>query len=248
MPPLRLCAVHPARFSAAATAADLAPTWQTQMIVLSAGRFRACCEIRDIGIWVASGACPAAHSWSSRTSSRIASDRISSRACVADTSLGVSLCTLPRLADRRAPAAGDGKTGWRGPAPRSPADAAVCASAAPAAPASPVERRTRSVRYGVAGAVLAGLLRCLAPDVDAPHERESEHLHAGGARRARPARPVVEPAHNGDAGDIDLDVLGHDDGDATHPGVGLDRHLAFAEPRLPQVEHDPAHEGERHAG
>src|SRR4051794_19372044 len=60
------------------------------------------------------------------------------------------------------------------------------------------------------------LLGRQALDRDAAPEGESGDLDAGSAALPGPGRAVVEPAHDADAVDHDLGILGHGDVDAAH--------------------------------
>src|SRR4029453_15405612 len=60
-----------------------------------------------------------------------------------------------------------------------------------------------------------------ARDIDAAQDREALDDDRGCAGRTRARRAVLESAHDAEAGDVHLGVLGNDDLDAAHerPGV-----------------------------
>src|SRR5215471_19933124 len=82
-----------------------------------------------------------------------------------------------------------------------------------------------------------------ALDLDAPHHGETDDPQARGAGRARAARSMVEGAHEADAGDVYVHVLGHGDADAPQQGERPDRDLGRGEPGVPEVELDATQDG-----
>ena len=70
----------------------------------------------------------------------------------------------------------------------------------------------------------------LAPHNDPAHQAEAAHPHPRRPRRARAARPVVEAAHETEAGHVQVDVVADDEADPAHEGERGDGDLGFAEP------------------
>src|SRR5512132_1827372 len=79
------------------------------------------------------------------------------------------------------------------------------------------------LRRSGAGQLRAVPLGRLAPDVDAPQQGEPDDPQARGTGHARAARVMVEAAHEADAGDIYIHIVGHGDADAATQAERPDR-------------------------
>ena len=90
------------------------------------------------------------------------------------------------------------------------------------------------------------LLQTLATNRHPAHDRKGAHPDSWGARgRGDVADPEVLAAHDGDAGQVHLDALGHDYVDPAHEGHGGDDDLRTVDLGVAQVELAASHERHR---